>query len=88
VTGPGCALQAVRAPGPGTNIPLVQRVHRESTRVLSALLVVVGVAMVVSAIARGGGALSVGVLTGALLALLGAGRLYLARSAGEPGERA
>ncbi|MEA2366190.1 MAG: hypothetical protein QOE69_1127 [Thermoleophilaceae bacterium] len=50
-----------------------------STRVMSALLVLVGVAMVVSALARGGGALALGVVLGTMLALLGAGRFWLAR---------
>jgi hypothetical protein len=59
---------------------LVQRAYLVSTRVLSALLVVIGIAMVATALARGGGALAVGVVFGTLLALLGAGRLWLARS--------
>ena len=50
-----------------------------STRVMSVLLMLVGIAMVVSALARGGGALALGVVLGTLLALLGAGRLWLAR---------
>lgn len=50
-----------------------------STRVLGGLLVVVGVAMVVSALASGGGVLALGVVLGTMLALLGAGRLWLAR---------
>ena len=58
----------------------VQRAYLLSTRVLSALLVLVGVAMVATALARGGGALAVGVVFGTLLALVGAGRLWLARS--------
>jgi hypothetical protein len=58
----------------------VQRAHLFSTRLLSALLVLVGIAMVVTALARGGGALAVGVVFGILLALVGAGRLWLARS--------
>ena len=60
-----------------------------STRVLSTLLLVVGVAMVVSALARGGGALALGVVLGTMLALLGAGRLWLAstRGGGGAGER-
>jgi len=58
----------------------VQRAYLLSTRVLSALLVLVGLAMVASALARGGGALAVGVVLGTLLALLGAGRLLLGRS--------
>jgi hypothetical protein len=57
----------------------VRRAYLTSTRVLSGMLVLVGVAMVVSALARGGGALALGVVLGALLALLGAGRLWLAR---------
>jgi hypothetical protein len=56
----------------------VQRAYLASTRVLSGLLVVVGAAMVVSAIARGGGALALGVILGTLFALLGIGRLWLA----------
>ena len=53
-----------------------------SARVLSALLLVVGVAMVVSALARGGGALALGVVLGTMLALLGAGRVWLASAHG------
>ena len=56
-----------------------------STRVLSALLLVIGVAMVVSALAHGGGALALGVVLGTLLALLGAGRLWLASARGGGG---
>ena len=58
----------------------MQRAYLASTRLLSALLIVVGVAMVVAAVANGGGATALGVVLGTLLALLGAGRLYLARS--------
>ena len=62
--------------------------YRASTRILSALLVIVGVAMVVSALARGGGALALGVVLGTMLALLGAGRLWLASArGGGAGER-
>ena len=56
-----------------------------STRVLSALLLVVGVAMVVSTLARGGGVLALGVVLGTMLALLGAGRLWLASARGGGG---
>lgn len=49
-----------------------------STRVLGALLVIIGIAMVVSALARGGGPLALGVVLGTMLALLGAGRIWLA----------
>ena len=59
----------------------MQRAYLASSRALSGLLVVVGVAMVVSALARGGGALALGVILGTMFALLGAGRLWLARGA-------
>jgi hypothetical protein len=59
---------------------LVQRAYVLSTRVLSALLVLVGLAMVATALARGGGALAVGVVFGILMAAVGAGRLWLGRS--------
>jgi hypothetical protein len=67
----------------------VRTAYGVSTRVLSTLLLVIGVAMVVSALARGGGALALGVVLGTMLALLGAGRLWLAsaRGGGRAGER-
>jgi hypothetical protein len=58
----------------------VERAYLASTRVLSAALLVLGVVMVVVALVGGGGALALGVVLGTLLALIGAGRLYLARS--------
>ena len=62
----------------------MDRAYLASTRVLNAILVIVGLALVVAALARGGGALAVGVVVGVLFALLGAGRLWLARpGAGE-----
>jgi len=57
----------------------VQRAYLASTRMLSALLLLLGVAMVVTALARGGGALALGVVIGATFAVLGAARLWLAR---------
>jgi hypothetical protein len=57
----------------------VQRAYLASTRLLGAALLLVGVAMVASTIARGGGALAVGVLLGIMLAVVGAARLWLAR---------
>ena len=71
------------APGlatpPAGIIRLVQRAYLASTRLLGAALLLVGVAMVASTIARGGGALAVGVLLGIMLAVVGAARLWLAR---------
>jgi hypothetical protein len=46
---------------------------------LSAVLLLLGLAMVVTALARGGGALALGVVVGTLFAVLGAARLWLAR---------
>ena len=57
----------------------MDRAYLASTRVLNALLVLVALGLVVTALARGGGAHAVGVVVGVLFALLGAGRLWLAR---------
>lgn len=42
------------------------------------MLIAIGVTMVVSALAAGGGPLALGVVVGALFALLGVARLWLA----------
>jgi hypothetical protein len=57
----------------------VRRAYSTSTQLLSAILFLIGVAMVVSTIARGGGVLALGVVLGIGLAVLGAGRFWLAR---------
>jgi multisubunit Na+/H+ antiporter MnhB subunit len=57
----------------------VRRAYATSTRVLSGIIMLLGVTMVISALARGGGALALGVVLGTMLTLLGAGRLWLAR---------
>jgi hypothetical protein len=57
----------------------VQRAYLASTRVLGMLLCVLGLAMIATTIARGGGGLAVGVVLGVLLAVLGAARAWLAR---------
>lgn len=49
------------------------------TDVISVLLVGLGVAMLVLAIANGGGPLATGVVFGLLFCLAGAGRLWAAR---------
>ena len=58
----------------------MNRASLASARTLAFLQLLIGVAMVVSALARGGGPLALGVVLGVLLAALGAGRLWLARS--------
>jgi len=54
-----------------------RQVHGGATRVLSVAMVLVGVALVATTVARGGGPLAVGVLLGLLFCAVGAGRLYL-----------
>jgi predicted cobalt transporter CbtA len=53
--------------------------HRTSTRALSTVLVALGFAMIVVALAGGGGPLSTGVIVGLLFVAAGAGRLWVAR---------
>jgi hypothetical protein len=60
-------------------VPDPQKLHRGATRLTSLLLVVLGVLLVVSTLARGGGPLAVGLLLGLLLAGAGGARLYLSR---------
>ena len=49
------------------------------TLVLSSLMVLIGVAMVVQALAGGGGPLAVGIVLGLLFVAAGAGRLWAER---------
>jgi hypothetical protein len=62
----------------------VERAYLQSTRALSATLLVLGIAMVVASLVRGGGPLALGVVLGVAFALLGAARLYLASRSGSP----
>jgi hypothetical protein len=63
----------------------VQRVYIGSARALSVLLILLGLVLIASALARGGGVLALGVVVGACLTLAGAGRLWLLRGVrGEP----
>ena len=60
-------------------MPETREVHRAATRTTSALLLALGVAMVVSTIARGGGPFALGIVLGLLFAAAGGGRLYVGR---------
>ena len=51
----------------------------QATRILSGLMVLIGLAMIISAVARGGGPLAYGVVLGILFVAVGAGRLWLSR---------
>jgi hypothetical protein len=59
----------------------VDRAYLHVSRALSALLCVLGVAILVTTLSRGGGALAFGVLLGVTFVALGAGRLWLAQRA-------
>jgi hypothetical protein len=64
---------------------LMQRAYIGSTRVLSLLLLLLGLVLIVSTLARGGGVAALGVVVGACFMLVGAGRLWLLRGVrGEP----
>jgi hypothetical protein len=62
--------------------PPERNLHRSSTRVLSALMLVLGLAMLVSTLSRGGGPASIGVVMGLLFTLAGGGRLYVSLRSG------
>ncbi len=63
-------------------MPTPRQVHRGATRVLSAAMVLIGLALLVSALALGAGPLARGVVLGVLFVAAGAARLYLARGDG------
>ena len=52
--------------------------HRTTTRILSLAMLVLGVAMIVVALAAGGGPLAKGVVLGLLFVAAGGGRLWVA----------
>lgn len=56
--------------------------HHAATRLLSALLVIIGLVMVVSTLARGGGPLASGVVLGILFTAGGALRFYASMRSG------
>ena len=63
-------------------MPAPREIQRGATRVMSLLMVAIGVAMIVSTLARGGGALALGLVLGILFVLAGAGRMYLSNRGG------
>ena len=58
-------------------MPEPRQLHRQSTRLLSLLMILIGVALVVRTLSAGGGGLAVGVVFGVLFVAAGAARLYL-----------
>jgi hypothetical protein len=65
----------------------VERAYRHTTRALGLAICVLGVAMTITALARGGGPFALGVLVGVAFTLLGAGRVYLASRPDTPSPR-
>ena len=55
-----------------------ERIYRGSVRLFSLVFVVIGLALLVSTLAAGGGPLSLGVLLGVAFLAVGAGRLWIA----------
>jgi uncharacterized membrane protein HdeD (DUF308 family) len=51
--------------------------HRMSTRLMSILMIVIGVVLLARTLAAGGGAVAIGVILGLLFIAAGAARLYL-----------
>ena len=58
-------------------MPNPRELHRAGTTVTSVLLVVLGVAILVTTVVNGGGVLALGVLLGVLFVGAGAGRLWM-----------
>ena len=65
---------------PSPVVPDPRDVHRAATRILSALMVVIGVLLLVLTFAGGGGPISLGTILGVLFLLAGIMRLRLERS--------
>ena len=63
-------------------MPAPRNLHSGASQVLSGVMVLLGVAILVSTIARGGGPLALGVLLGVLFVAAGLGRLYVERARG------
>jgi hypothetical protein len=55
-----------------------ERVYHGSVRLFSLVFLVVGLALLVTTVANGGGPLSVGILLGLAFLAVGAGRLWIA----------
>jgi uncharacterized membrane protein HdeD (DUF308 family) len=58
-------------------MPEPRDLHRNTTGLLSVILVVLGVALIVRTLTAGGGALAFGLLIGVLFIAAGVGRLYV-----------
>jgi hypothetical protein len=59
-----------------------ERFYQGSVRAFSIVFIVVGVAILVTTLAAGGGPASTGVLLGVLFVAVGVGRLWISRASG------
>jgi hypothetical protein len=55
-----------------------ERIYRGSVRALSIIFIAIGLAILISTLANGGGPLSLGTLLGVAFLAVGAGRLWIA----------
>jgi multisubunit Na+/H+ antiporter MnhB subunit len=53
------------------------QLHSSSTRVLSIVMILIGIALIARTLVAGGGALATGIVLGVLFVLAGLARLYL-----------
>lgn len=60
-------------------MPAPRNIHRTTTQVMSAVMVVIGIVLLVRTLTEGGGPASLGVILGVLFLAAGAGRFALAR---------
>jgi hypothetical protein len=58
-------------------MPEPRNLRQSYTRVMSVLMIVVGIALLVRTFAEGGGPVATGIVLGLLFVAAGAGRLYL-----------
>jgi len=58
-------------------MPRRHQLHSSSTRILSIVMIGIGIALIVRTMVAGGGALATGIVLGVLFVLAGAARLYL-----------
>lgn len=54
-----------------------RQLHGPATRLMSVLMILIGIVLIVRTVAAGGGAIATGVILGLLFILAGAARLYL-----------
>ncbi len=58
-------------------MPRRRQLHSASTRILSILMIVIGLALIARTVAAGGGAIATGIVLGILFVAAGVARLYL-----------